>query len=71
MFKSKKIWLKVIFTIVGALVGFLYWKLIGSTTISCHILSVWYFPTLLGMAMGYLLSELTGSLIWRRAAENE
>ena len=71
MSKNKKIWLKIIFALVGAIGGFLYWRLIGCTTGTCPLQSVWYFPTLLGMAWGYLLGDLTGSLIWRRAAENE
>lgn len=71
MSKNRKIWLNVILAIVGAIAGFFYWKLIGCTSGACPMQSVWYFPTMGGMALGYLLGYLTGSLIWRRAAENE
>lgn len=71
MLKDRKTWFKLIFAIVGAIGGFLYWKLIGCTSGTCPIQSVWYFSTLWGLAMGYLIGDLTGGLIGRRAAENE
>jgi len=71
MSKNKKIRLKVILAIMGAIGGFLYWKLIGCTSGTCSIQSVWYFSTLGGMAMGYLLGDLIGGIIYKRAAENE
>ena len=71
MSKNRKIWLKVIFALVGTIGGFLYWRMVGSTEGSWPITSGWYFPTLMGMILGYLLGDLTGGLIWKRAAENE
>lgn len=64
-------WIKIIFTLAGAIGGFLYWKLVGCTTGTCPIQSVWYFSTLWGMAMGYLLGDLLGSFILKRAIKNE
>ena len=71
MYKKKKIWLKIIFALVGASGAFLYWSMIGYTSGICPMKSAWYFSTLFGLALGYLLGDLTGSLIWRRAVENE
>ena len=71
MSKNKKVWFNVIVALVGALSGFLYWRLIGCTTGTCPIQSVWYFSTLWGLVVGYLLSDLVVEFIWRRAAEHE
>ena len=71
MSKNKRVWLKVIFALVGAAGGFLYWKLIGCNTGTCPLKSVWYYSTLWGLTMGYLIGDLTVGLIGRRAAENE
>ncbi|HET6555959.1 MAG TPA: DUF6132 family protein [Prolixibacteraceae bacterium] len=69
--KNKKLWTKVIFAIVGAVGGLLYWKLIGCKSGTCPIKSVWYFSMLWGFAFGYLVGDLLGSIIFRRARENE
>ncbi len=71
MVKNKILSLKIVFTIVGAVGGFLYWKLIGCTSGTCPIQSVWYFSTLWGLAMGYLIGDLLGGLIWKNAVNNE
>ncbi len=71
MAKNKILWFKTIFTITGAIGGFLYWKLIGCTSGTCPIQSVWYFSTMWGMAMGYLVGDLAGSIIWKQAPKNE
>lgn len=63
--------LKIIFTIAGAAAGFLYWKFVGCSSGTCPIKSVWYWSTLWGMAMGYLLGDLLGSFIVKRKATNE
>jgi len=51
--------LVILFSIVGAIGGFLYWKLIGCQSGSCPIKSVWYLSTLWGLLFG----ALTGSII--------
>jgi len=71
MVKIKILRFKIVFTIVGAVGGFLYWKLIGCTSGTCPIQSVWYFSTLWGLAMGYLTGDLLGGLIWKNAIKNE
>jgi hypothetical protein len=71
MVKIKILRFKIVFTIVGAVGGFLYWKLIGCTSGTCPIQSVWYYSTLWGLAMGYLISDLLGSFIWKQAIKNE
>jgi hypothetical protein len=49
----------IIFTLAGAIGGFLYWKFIGCQSGTCPIKSKWYLSTLWGLAFGYL----TGSII--------
>ncbi len=53
--------------IAGGVAGFLYWKTIGCTSGSCPVRSVWYWSTLWGIAMGYLLGDLAQDLVirWR------
>lgn len=69
--KNKRLWTKWIFACAGAIGGFLYWKLIGCHSGTCPIRSVWYFSMLWGLALGYLVGDLLGSVIFRRARENE
>ena len=49
----------IIFTLAGAIGGFLYWKFVGCLSGTCPIKSVWYLSTIWGLALGYL----TGSII--------
>jgi hypothetical protein len=53
----------IIFTITGAIAGFLYWKYIGCLSGTCPIKSVWYLSTLYGTAAGWILGQLTRDLI--------
>ncbi|MDP2336004.1 MAG: DUF6132 family protein [Bacteroidota bacterium] len=71
MNKNKLLWFKIIFSVAGALGGFLYWKFVGCASGTCPIKSVWYMSTLWGLAMGYLLADLTGSFILKRVSKNE
>lgn len=64
-------WLAIIFTVVGALGGFLYWRFIGCNTGTCPIKSVWYWSTLWGAAMGYLLGDFSNDLIKKRKKKIE
>jgi len=54
----KKHIFKIIFTIVGAACGFIYWKYVGCSSGTCPIKSVWYLSTLYGGIMGFLVSSL-------------
>ena len=48
----------VIGVIIGGISGYLYWKYIGCSTVTCAITSVWYKSTLYGMFMGGMLVDL-------------
>lgn len=63
--------LKVVFALIGAAGGLLYWKFVGCKSGTCPIKAVWYFSTLWGLAMGYLIGDLLGSFIWKQAIKNE
>jgi len=62
---------KLVFTIIGAVGGFLYWKFVGCTSGTCPIKSVWYLSTLWGLAVGYLLGDLIGSFVVKRGTKND
>lgn len=62
--KSKQIQLIVL--LIGAVGGFLYWKLIGCKTGTCPIKSVWYITTLWGAVFGYLIGDMANDLIIKR-----
>lgn len=57
--------------VAGAVAGFLYWRLVGCTSGSCPIKSVWYWSTLWGGAMGYLLGDLVQDMIGRHKRKKE
>ncbi len=56
----------IIFSVAGAIAGFLYWKFVGCQSGTCPIKSVWYLSTLWGMAFGYLAGSLIKELIMKR-----
>jgi len=66
----KKNKLLILFTILGLLGGFLYWKFIGCLTGSCPIKSVWYWSTLYGGAVGVLLGSIVNDLIIKITKKN-
>ncbi|MBN1108294.1 MAG: hypothetical protein JXR66_06835 [Bacteroidales bacterium] len=59
----KKYRLLIIFTIAGALGGFLYWKYVGCLSGSCPIKSVWYWSTLYGALIGLLAGSIINDFI--------
>lgn len=63
-FQKKRI--QLIFLLIGALGGFLYWKLVGCKTGTCPIKSVWYWTTLWGAAVGYLAGDFVVDLMLKR-----
>jgi hypothetical protein len=63
-FKSKR--LQLIFLLAGAIGGFLYWRFVGCTSGTCAIKSVWYWSTLWGAAMGYLIGDFITDFINRK-----
>jgi hypothetical protein len=48
----------IVFTVIGAISGFLYWKYVGCLSGTCPIKSVWYLSTLWGSAFGYLAGSI-------------
>ncbi|HCC69672.1 MAG TPA: hypothetical protein DEQ09_00750 [Bacteroidales bacterium] len=54
------------FTIAGGIGGFLYWRIVGCTTGSCPIKSVWYFSTLYGLILGYLAGDLVSGFFHKK-----
>lgn len=67
--KQKKI--ALIFLVLGAIGGFLYWKFVGCTSGTCAIKSVWYWSTLWGAAVGYLLGDFINDLLARVKKKKE
>ena len=53
----------IIFTFLGAIGGFLYWRLIGCESGTCPIKSKWYLSTLWGLAFGYLSGSIIKDII--------
>lgn len=62
----KKNRLPVIFGLLGATGGFLYWRFVGCISGTCVIQSVWYWTTLWGAAMGYLIGDTIKDIIIKR-----
>ena len=71
MIKNKTFRYKLLFTILGAIGGFLYWRFVGCISGRCPIKSVWYLMILWGTAMGYLLGDLSVNFVVKREAEND
>ncbi|HOP49561.1 MAG TPA: DUF6132 family protein [Ignavibacteriales bacterium] len=55
LFKKNKYLRVVVFAILGATFGYLYYYFIGCQSGSCPITSKWYNSTLYGMVMGVIL----------------
>jgi hypothetical protein len=55
----------ILFTLVGGIGGFLYWKFIGCQSGTCPIKSRWYLSTLWGFAFGYLSGSIIKDIIFK------
>ena len=53
----------IVFTVIGAAGGFLYWKFVGCQSGTCPIKSVWYWSTLYGALLGGLAGSLINDVI--------
>lgn len=53
----------ILFLLIGAGGGFLYWKFVGCKSGTCPIKSVWYLTTFWGAAIGYLLGDFLNDFI--------
>ncbi|TNF45624.1 MAG: hypothetical protein EP310_01215 [Bacteroidetes bacterium] len=69
IFKSKRV--QIVFLLAGATGGFLYWRFIGCNSGTCAIKSVWYWSTLWGAAVGYLVGDFIMDFINRRKRKKE
>jgi len=58
--------LQLVFLAAGGIGGFLYWKYVGCASGSCPIKSVWYWSTLAGMVLGYLVGDILSDFIRKR-----
>jgi len=67
----KKKRLQLIFLVLGAIGGFLYWRFVGCTSGTCAIKSVWYWSTLWGAAVGYLAGDFLNDLLLRMKKKKE
>jgi hypothetical protein len=59
----KKNILTLVFTIIGGLGGFLYWKYVGCQSGTCPIKSVWYWSTLYGALIGGLVGSIINDVL--------
>jgi hypothetical protein len=59
----KKHYFLILFSLAGAVGGFLYWKFIGCLSGTCPIKSKWYLSTLWGLAFGYLTGSIVNDLL--------
>ena len=50
--------LTIIFGIIGAFGGFLYWRFVGCASGTCPITSHWYTMEVYGILMGGLVGEI-------------
>ncbi len=66
MQKMKRWWPKIVFSLTGAMGGFLYWYFIGCTSGTCPIKSVWYYTVLWGAVLGYLAGDIILDFIKKR-----
>ncbi len=55
--------IQLVFTLFGAIGGFLYWDFIGCESGTCAIKSVWYWSTLWGAVFGYLIGDFVVDVI--------
>lgn len=58
--------IQIVFTLTGAIGGFLYWRFVGCTSGTCAIKSVWYWSTLWGAAVGYLAGDFIHDILAKR-----
>ncbi len=60
---------RILFIVLGAIAGFLYWKFVGCESGTCKIKSVWYWSTLYGAIFGYLIGDIILGLIKKKKSK--
>ena len=61
----------LLLTLTGGAGGFLYWKFVGCTSGTCPIQSVWYWSTLWGAVVGYLVGDFIRDVLQKRKKRDE
>ena len=59
----KKHLIEIIFSVTGAIGGFLYWRFVGCLSGTCVIKSVWYLSTLYGAIFAWVIGSLGKDLL--------
>lgn len=59
----------IIFALIGAIFGLLYWYYVGCASGSCAITSVWYRTMLYGLIMGWLIGDLAKDKFYKKSNE--
>lgn len=62
----KKYRISLILGVAGGIGGFLYWRFVGCLSGTCPIQSVWYWSTLWGAAVGYLVGDMIRDFMVKR-----
>ena len=63
--------LPLIFGVLGAIGGFLYWRFVGCVSGTCPIQSVWYWSTLWGGSVGYLIGDMIKDFLKTREKKKD
>ena len=61
----------IVFAVLGAIGGFLYWKFVGCESGTCAIKSVWYWSTLWGAIVGYLVGDMIDGVLKKRKVKKK
>ncbi len=69
--RIKEKYLTIIFTLLGAFGGLLYWKFVGCISGTCPIKSVWYWSTLWGASIGFLMGDFINDFVQKRKKKTE
>ena len=59
------------FAVLGAIGGFLYWRFVGCESGTCAIKSVWYWSTLWGAVLGYLVGDMIHGYLKKRKSDDK
>lgn len=62
----KKYRVNLLFIIIGAIGGYIYWKEIGCLSGTCPLKSLWYYDALLGALVSLLILDLIKAFLRKR-----
>lgn len=69
---KKQHWVyRLVFIVIGALAGYIYWLKIGCASGTCPITSQWHNTMIYGALMGYLVGEIVKDLIFKNKENND